>query len=191
MADYLTHQDVENYGGELIDFTQRAAVQAVAPHLQYLEHQNAELQRRLSQEARHRLDAQLAQAVPNFREIDRDPNWHHYLLQYDPLSGQVRQQLLNDAVASGEIARVVAFFRGFQREHAAPAEHTGHAEHTGRRRPATHGKPVYSREQITRLYRAHQQGAYRGRESEWMRQEADIIAAGREGRILNPDIVTK
>jgi hypothetical protein len=29
--DYLTQADVQNYGPELVDFTQRAAVHAVAP----------------------------------------------------------------------------------------------------------------------------------------------------------------
>jgi hypothetical protein len=36
------------------------------------------------------------------------------------------------------------------------------------------------------LYEQHRKGAYSGRETEWARQERDIIAAGREGRILNP-----
>jgi hypothetical protein len=30
----------------------------------------------------------------------------------------------------------------------------------------------------------HRRGAYLGREAEWVRQDADVIAAGREGRIL-------
>jgi hypothetical protein len=37
----------------------------------------------------------------------------------------------------------------------------------------------------------HQQGAYKGRESEWERQEADIIAAGREGRVVGGPYLTK
>jgi len=35
------------------------------------------------------------------------------------------------------------------------------------------------------LTTVHQQGAYNGRKAEWARQEADIIATGREGRIRN------
>jgi hypothetical protein len=31
MSDYLTNEDVQNYGPELIDVTQRAALQAVDP----------------------------------------------------------------------------------------------------------------------------------------------------------------
>ena len=55
------------------DFAQRAALHAVAPHLQASEQQNLELQNRLAREARHRLDRQVERAVPNYREIDQDP----------------------------------------------------------------------------------------------------------------------
>jgi hypothetical protein len=48
MANYLTQNDVYNYSTDLIDFTQRAAAQYVAPHLQNFEQQNAELQRQVA-----------------------------------------------------------------------------------------------------------------------------------------------
>jgi hypothetical protein len=72
VANYLTEQDVRDYGSELLDVSQRAALHAVAPHLMSLEQQNAELQRRLAKEARHRLDQQVAAAVPDYQTIDRD-----------------------------------------------------------------------------------------------------------------------
>ena len=65
-----------------------AAVHAVAFHLQNLEQQNAELRQRLAVEARHSLDQRVEQAIPNYRDIDRDPRWHRWLLTVDPLSGQ-------------------------------------------------------------------------------------------------------
>jgi hypothetical protein len=178
MVDYLTRTDLENYGSDLLDVTQRAALHAVAPHLQNLEQQNAELQRRLAKEARHRLDSQIERALPNYREIDRDPHWHRWLLGYDTYTGLVRQQLLNNAIASGDANRVVAFFRGFQQEAGAtqpPSAAPGRARSSGR--------PVYTREQIGQLYEAHRKGAYVGREQEWARIEADIFRAQREGRV--------
>ena len=48
MADYLTRDDVDNDGPELINVTQRAALQALSPHLTNLQQQNAELQQRLA-----------------------------------------------------------------------------------------------------------------------------------------------
>jgi hypothetical protein len=178
MVDYLTQNDVENYDPELVDFAQRAAVQAVAPHLQNLEAQNNDLRQRLAREARHRLDQQVAAAVPNFREIDQNPYWHRYLLEYDPLSGVVRQKLLNDAIASGDANRVIAFFRGFQQEAAQASPSPHRSRHT-----AAPSKPVYTRAQIQQLYEAHRKGAYAGREAEWNRIENDIFAAQREGRV--------
>jgi len=117
----LTQQDLDNYGSELLDVSQRAAMHAVAPHLQNLEYQNAELRQRLAAEARHRLDREVEAAVPNFREIDRNPEWHNWLRQPDPLSGRPRQMLLDDAIASGSVSRVSAFFNGFQRAVGAAA----------------------------------------------------------------------
>jgi hypothetical protein len=64
-TSYLTREDVDNYGSELVDFAQRAAVHAVAPHLQNLRQQNAALQQRLAQEARRNLDQRVAAAVPD------------------------------------------------------------------------------------------------------------------------------
>ena len=55
------------------DFAQRAALHAVAPHLQASEQQNLELQNRLACEARARLDAAVERAGLNYREIDQDP----------------------------------------------------------------------------------------------------------------------
>lgn len=205
---YLTERDIENYGPELIDVTQRAALQAVQPRIQEVEQQNAELRKKLAVEARRRLDQAVELAVPNFREIDRNPRWHRWLLGIDVLSGRVRQQLLNEAISSSSAPRVISFFRGFQQEETATG-HTEPAPHSqqpaapreaaiplaslaapGRARPATGGdtsvppdKPIYTRAQIAQLYRAHQKGAYVGREADWARQDADIIAASREGRI--------
>jgi hypothetical protein len=151
MANYLTQDDVNNYGHELIDVTQRAALHALSPELQEIRNQNAELQRRLAQEARHRLDQQIEHALPDFRERDRDPRWHRWLLGIDNLSGRVRQQLLNEATASGNADRVLAFFRTFQQE----AGSTQQASAPGRTRSASSGKPTYTPELIGRLYEAH------------------------------------
>jgi hypothetical protein len=173
MATYLTEQDVQNYGTDLIDVTQRAALHAVAPELQQIKQQNAELQRQLSIEARRNLDARVERAVPNFREVDRDPRWLQWLAGTDALTGRSRQQLLNDAIASTDANRVAMFFRRFQQEAGsvqAPAAAPGRA------RSAPSGKPVYSHTQIAEFYSQHRKG-------EWARLEADFFTAQREGRV--------
>jgi hypothetical protein len=204
---YVTEQDVQNYGGDLVDFAQRAAIQAVHPHLQTLEAQNAELRQQLAREARRSLDQLVESAVPNYREIDRDPRWHRWLLGVDLFTGRVKQQLLDEAIAAASAPRVISFFRGFLNEEVA----TGHLEPAGspqaapprepaislsslaapgRARPAGGGdaslppdKPIYTRANIRDLYTAHRKGAYTGRDAEWNRIEADLFAAQREGRV--------
>jgi hypothetical protein len=207
---YLTEQDVQTYGTELIDLTQRAAVQALAPQLQQIQEDNARLRQRLAQEARRSLDQRVASLVPNYREIDRNPRWHQWLLGVDILSSRVRQTLLNEAISAADAPRVSSFFRGFLNEeaatgHSAPAPPSFQAAAPkepalnlvslaapGRARPANGGdpnlpteKPVYTRAQISQLYDMERRGAYRGREAEWARKEADIFAAQREGRVRN------
>jgi hypothetical protein len=177
MTNYLTQDDVNNYGSELIDLTQRSALHAVAPHLQNLEQQNAELERRLAVEARRNLDAAVERAIPNYREVDRDPNWRRWLLGIDALTGRPRQHLLNIAIAEGDSGRIATFFRGFLQE-------AGDTQPSSARGHRASGRQIYTRDQIKQLYRAHQQGAYAGREQEWARQEVDIIRAGAEGRIV-------
>jgi hypothetical protein len=205
---YLTQEDVQNYGTELVDFTRRAAADALAPTLQQIEQQNAQLQRRLAEEARKRLDAEVARAVPNYREIDDDPRWRQWLTNPDVLTRRRRQEFLNEAIAAADAPRVISFFNKFLQEeqatgHIEPAPYSQQAAPPrepaiplsslaapGRARPASGGdaslppdKPIYSRAQVAKLYSDHRKGAYVGREAEWSRQDADIIAAGREGRI--------
>ena len=177
VTNYLTEQDVQNYGSDLVDFTQRAAAQALAPTLAQIEQQNAELQRRIAVEARRSMDARVEQAVPNFREIDRDPRWHRWLLGRDVYSGRIRQQLLNEAISTADASRAIHFFRGFQNEEAAtgqsapppssqqvlpphrePAIDLATLAAPGRARPATGGdpsvpsdRPIYTRAQVAQL----------------------------------------
>ena len=87
--------------------------------------------------------------------------------------------LLDDAIAARDAHRVVAFLRGFLNEQRACG-----ARASAYGRASSSGKPVYTRAQIQQLYRAHQKGAFAGREADWQRQEADFIAAGREGHIV-------
>jgi hypothetical protein len=187
MVSYLTQKDLDDYGHELIDVTQRAALQALTPHLQQAESQlqqlqrdNADLRARQARESRHRLDQQVEQAIPDYRDFDRDPGWHRWLMGVDLMSGRIRQSLLNEAIQHGNLSRVKSFFDGYRQE----ASGSSPAQTTYSRRARSTTKPIYSRDQVRQLFEAHRKGAYANRESEWARIEADIIRAGAEGRIL-------
>jgi hypothetical protein len=184
MSSFLTQQDVQDFGTDLIAVSQRAALEVVAPHLQDLAQQNIELNRRLTLEARHRLDLEVERLLPDFRDRDRDPTWHRWLTERDALSGRVRQELLNDAIASLSPHRVVAFFRTFQQSNRG----AGQTSYQARSMPSGQ---IYTRPQIAKLYDQHRRGAYNGREAAWQEQERDILAAAREGRIAGSAYITK
>src|SRR5262249_12895935 len=126
------------------------------------------------------LDAALEREVPDWQAINRDPRWFEWLAGVHEFSGYTRQQLLNDAVNKGDAHRVISIFRGFLREQGV-AEHGASPERSPRRRPTTN-KPVYTRAEITGRAALRRRGAIN--DADWARWENELIAAGREGRIV-------
>src|SRR5262249_26758124 len=113
MTAWLTQKDVEDYGHDVLDLAQRAALHATASELQRIHDQNEVLRQQLAQEQRRGLYRSLDTMVPNWREIDRDPRWLEWLRGRDVLSGEIRQRLLDEAIARGDARRVINFFQGF------------------------------------------------------------------------------
>jgi hypothetical protein len=73
----------------------------------------------------------------------------------------------------------VAIYKGFEREGHASA---GYARASQSRQTASGAKPLYSREQIKRLYEQHRLGHIS--DARWAQIEPDIFAASREGRVV-------
>jgi hypothetical protein len=189
MQHYLTQRDRDNFGDDLLDLTQRGAMHAVSPHLANLQQQNEALLRGLAQERRHRLDQQVAELVPDYKTIDEEPAWHRFLLGVDPMSGRIRQALLDDAIRKGNPERVRAMFDAY-RGSADRSGSAGGASSTRRSRAAA-SAPVYTRDTIAKLYEAHRRGDFANRQAEWDRIEADIFDAQRTGRVAMHPWVSK
>jgi hypothetical protein len=180
--NFLTQQDADNFGHEFLDVAQRAAAHAMAPHLQ-------DLQQQLASEQRHRLYSELEAAVPDWRERDRDPRWLRWLSGNDILSGRPRQQLLNDAIARGDTARLVNFFRGFEAEQGSADPYAGDSDYAqahrarNRARQFGSGQRSFSRQEIANLYERRRRGEID--DATWRRTEAEIVRAGAEGRVID------
>ena len=69
----MTQADVDNYGPEVLDMAQRASLHALAPELQRLADQNAEMRGRLARETQRNLFQTLDRAIPDWRTINRSP----------------------------------------------------------------------------------------------------------------------
>jgi hypothetical protein len=118
------------------------------------------------------LDAQM----PGWRTTNADPKWVAWLHGLDALTKLPRQRLLDDAVARKDVGGVVALFRDFASQHGRVAVHEPV-------QPYPRGaKPTYTRQQILDMSKRRQKGQID--DTTWWRWEEEMIAAGREGRIL-------
>jgi BMFP domain-containing protein YqiC len=142
----------------------------------------------------------LAQRVPNWQQINNDPDFQSWLLEIDPLTNTSRQTHLEIAQRDLDVNRVTAFFSAFTAASgkfapAANAQPTRQASELerqiapGRSRSAgsatggTNAK-TYTPEDIRKFFNDVRSGKYRGRETERDRIERDIFAAQRDGRIM-------
>ncbi len=209
----LTPDDIKTYGPELIDVVQRAALDAVRPQLQQIQHQTAQVEQKASRAAAGTVHDVLDREVPKWREINVSPRFTTWLALPDVYSNRVRKQLLTEAFQAADAPRVTQFFKGFLAEEAA----TGNAptgQHPqppanpaprvaavpletltapGRARPAPGqqpsaaagpvDRPTYTRAQIASFYSDVRKGVYAGREQDKMALEQSIFAAQRDGRV--------
>jgi hypothetical protein len=182
---YLTQDDVNNFGHEIIDLIQRGSRQTMAPILDRLEERDEQLHERVQRTMKTAIDHALDVAVPNWREINNsDPRWIQWLNSPEPYSGYRRQDLLNDATAKGDADRVIRIFRGFI------AEVGGQPAQSGQPAPSvlpasypaqSNRGRIYSREDITRMAALHRRKAIS--DAEYAKWENEFIRAANEGRI--------
>lgn len=155
-------------------------------------------------------DALDTEVGSQWEDINNHPGFHEWLAEVDPYAGRRRKEMLQEAFARHDGSRVVRFFKGFLAEAAATDPQTPPGALTqapspngsaygkvplesfaapGRAGPAAHtgpaDKPTYSRSYIANFYRDKTAGHWRGREAEAAAIDADIIAAGREGRVTS------
>lgn len=179
---YLTRQDELTFGPELLDVATRAAHHAVGPQLQELRDENQQLRDEVGRAAKNTIDQYLDANVPGWRQINNDPSFHQWLLTPDPYSGVIRDRLLKEAAAQANTPRVASFFTGYLAAAGQAPAGQAPARTAARRRQTPSGQPIYTRSQIEQMWNRRRQGKID--DAAWMRWEHELIAAGREGRII-------
>ena len=206
---YVSTNEVEEYGGS-IDVMRKVSKEELDPmayELQQLREQVQSLQttvlpqvesvvQQQTASAEQIFWAELSRSVPNWQEINANPDFHTWLLETDPLTGQTRQAYLEQAQQESNPTRAASFFTTWQSLQAqpvsaAPTRTSSELERQvapGRTRgpaPSVDSeKPQYSRADIAQFFDDVRSGKYRGREKDRDRTERDIFAAQREGRIV-------
>jgi hypothetical protein len=211
-------EEVREFGADLIDVMRRVVreeqasllpeidrrVAPVAQRVDQVAQAATSVAQRVAQSDQQTVLSMLDQQVPKWRELNEDQGFLEWLDQIDPFSGYKRGALLQQAYKAHDGPRVVAFFNGYLKEHAAvtpPAPPAAPAPAAAPQKtldkfvapgtpktgaastPDGSGKRVWSRAEIGKFYADVQAGRYRTRPDEQKKLEADIFAAQREGRI--------
>lgn len=152
------------------------------------------------QERQDRYLADLASRVPDWEQVNARKEWADWLLQVDPRSGRSFDELLKEAHQAGNAARVAGFFNEYQQQGSTaapnvatdPRERAVQPDTRGASAgdPAHDGRPVYQKADIQRFYTELARGRqgylrrYAMTEAQLVALDADIMAAGQEGRIV-------
>ena len=202
----ITDDDGKEYG-DSIAVMRKAAREEVSQEIAQLKQQLGQLQGVLPQvqqvQAQKKKSGELtlwntiASEVPNWSDINNDPDFQSWLLEIDPLTGISRQTYLEDAQKNLDANRVVTFFRTW--EGATGKTNTAQVDRTtqqsqlqkqvapGRSRnngvKASGQNRTYTPNDIQEFYSDVRKGKYKGRDDERGRIERDIFAAQQEGRI--------
>ena len=206
----VTDKDVEEYG-ESLDVMRkvtREELGSVASRIAQLENVIKQLQtnvvpqvqavaQKQAVSAEQQFWAELANSVPNWRDVNDNSDFQSWLLDIDPLTGISRQTYLEDAQRSLDARRVANFFRAWLENTGqasvaqTPARTTapelekqvspGRSKNSGT--PQTSKARTYTPGDIQKFFNDVRSGKYKGREQERDRLERDIFAAQRENRI--------
>ena len=202
----ITDDDVKEYG-DSIAIMRKAAREEVAQEIAQLRQQVGQLQGVLPQvqqvQAQQKKSGEqtfwssIASEVPNWSDINNDPDFQSWLLAIDPLTGISRQTYLEDAQKNLDASRVINFFRTWEGEtgktNTAQVDRTAQQSQLqkqvapGRSRnngvKASGQNRTYTPNDIQEFYADIRKGKYKGRDDERGRIERDIFAAQQEGRI--------
>lgn len=212
-ATYVTEDDKREFG-DAIEVMRRAAREEAARYEKEIKDlkdalneirgvvpQVQSLQNRSEAEKVSEFWRDLAQAVPDFREVNEDPAFKEWLMEYDPVLRQNRDQVLKHAQQQLDASWVADFFTQWKRLNAPTTTPTvqpqpkpdssnpskileAHVAPGPSRASSPAQEPkIITSEQIKQFYKDVVAGEYKGRENEKARIEADIFAAKREGRI--------
>lgn len=203
----ITDDDVKEYG-DSIAVMRKAAREEVAQEIAQLRQQVGQLQGVLPQvqqvqtqqkkSAEQTFWSTIANEVPNWNDINNDPDFQSWLLAVDPLTGINRQTYLEDAQKQLDANRVVSFFRTWEGEtgktNTAQVDRSAQQSQLQKQvapgRSRNNGaKPsgqarTYTQEDIKNFYVDVRKGKFKGRDDERGRIERDIFAAQQEGRIV-------
>lgn len=206
----VTEEEENNFGTEMLDVIGRRARETISPELAELRAMMAGIEQKLTgtaeaqkQTSRQSMLGKLNSDLPEWKQINVQPEFKAWLALPDPYFGVSRLGALKTAFEQNDTARVLNFFNGFVSELAAstpandpeiisPAPPARPSLETlaapGRARSSAQPtapaeKQIITTADIDAFYAAVRKGLYNGREAEKLSLEQELFAAQREGRV--------
>jgi hypothetical protein len=201
----VTDKDVEAFGSDLIDVIDRKAREVaqsmVNSRTAELEVENRKLTEQLTGVTERQVSSErrtyfmeLAKQVPDYEVLNVDQGFIGWLAEVDPLSGLTRQDYLTTAWNMFDANRTASLFNAYKQKSAPPQPAPSQRQQLQRQvapdtskaassTPNSEAVKVWSRDEIDQFYRDAGRGAYRGREADRARIEAEIDQAVAEGRV--------
>ena len=210
----FTAKDREEYGDQLLDLIRRGAQDAMSVATQALTARLDRLEKALNETAatatsavktaaevaREKFYVRLAELHSDWEMINDSPEWLTWLSKADSMSGMRRDDLLQDAYRSLDVARTAAFFAEFKRETGKSGTAPGGAKSDAGRidprslvAPATAASPspnpnpsrqrgrIWTMAEVNKLYDDYSKGKIN--RAEFLPLEADIHLAATENRV--------
>ena len=208
---YVTDEDVNTYGPEFFDAVERKAREMIAPLKRELEGKLTQLGTQVGgvtqivqKDAQEMMKERITREVPNWIELNTNPDFVAWCNEEDPLTGVDRLAMLRTAWERNDGPRVANFFKAYLREQeavqtdeppagsgrdpAAPTVTLGAFAAPGKAKTASAPKDAPAKQPITRqfitqFYADVSAGKYRHNDARRVEIERDIFDAQREGRI--------
>ena len=208
----VTENDVQTWGADMLDVIGRRASEEAQRLLQPLLAENTQLKEVVSrlegttvqvqqtqQQNREQMFwTRMVELVPNWEGMNSDPGFLAWLAQYDPMIGNTRKFMLDQAQQQLNADRAAAFFKGYastlpppphvdpQRELARQASPNRNAGGGGQGyQPPANNQTVeiWSSQEVTDFYTDVSRGKYRSNPAEYQRMNEAITNAVAEGRV--------
>ena len=202
----VTDEDVQTFGEDLIEVQRKVAREVSAEfedRLEAMQAENAKLREALEgttgEVRQSSFKAELLRLVPDFEQVDSDPDWVKWLDSVDPILRAPRRTVAQQAYASGD-AQAVAHYVNLFRQQQAPAvvEPPATTKPTKQQElerqiqptrtapsatPTSQKGKTYTNSEIQQMFKRITQLGNMGKFDEANKLEAEIDAAYVQGRV--------
>ncbi len=191
----VTEADVEAFGEDLVDLARRAAREVMQRELETLRAENSAVKQQVTAVKATTFQARLAQAIPDFAEINQSQEWIDWLNAYDPLLRGPRRVVAELAYNAEDVDGVKNYVDLFRATQAAPAADQARRQAELRKQiqppragssavPAPQGQArVYTAKEASAGYERVRKLLASGRIDEASALEQEISAAYMDGRV--------